>query len=1089
MAEKSSSPSSSIASGIPSGLNRIKINRDTSTSTSSVVVKNNDRFINSTSTSYSHLNKETDNRRQKIKAHKQGPSKGKKIARWFTSYLTKDPHPISNDNPEKTEASTLEIKMVDNKVSGGTTNSPGKEPSQETSGTRKPPPGFKSFSHELGPKGGIRPFSSRAHSYDDLKEMLGSLRSRFDAAKVVVNAELATFVGDVEEVLRKERCPPSQGLDAAVDLLILARRCSQMSSGELRKNCGQIVQDLAEKRQQCQAGVVKQLYTRLLFILTRCTRLLQFEKDSEPIDENSLHKFKRCLESIPCVEMNWIAKPDTANSGLTDTKNEKESAICQVQDKNKDFALPERRLSLADELGHQIDVALENDQIAFTEKSLSSNSQVDILSSKAATTELAAHSFESRPGQKLISSFQEDKIKQRHQADNNLPGDLILKKKISGLLNEHDRGPNDYDSLICRICEEFVPASHLESHSYVCAYADKCDLKNLDVNDRLSKLADVLEQIIDSFSLSHPASCSSPDILRIQNANSGFGSDGQSPKIIEWHNKGVEGMFEDLHEMDTACIDESYLGSSCNMKGNMGLRLIHHGRPSSTGSMTSISSTNTPRASHFDLFWLEHNNDTELEGVDQMAELADIARQVASMDLTKGGSDYLLACIHDLQDILQHSRIKALVIDTFGNRIEKLIREKYLLTCELMMDDKSPKDAGKCREGIGSLVDTASQSSVLSTPLHSMHKDRTSIDDFEIMKPISRGAFGKVFLARKRTTGDLFAIKVLKKLDMIRKNDIERILAERNILIAVRNPFVVLALEYLHSLGIVHRDLKPDNILIAHDGHIKLTDFGLSKIGLINSTVNLSGSDTTSSTLSEEDDFHISLEHTQHTEERTRQSAVGTPDYLAPEILLGTDHGYAADWWSVGIILFEFISGIPPFSAESPEIIFENILNKKLPWPSVPNDMSYEAQDLINRFLILDPNQRLGANGAEEVKAHRFFQGVNWDTLALQKAAFIPSPDNVDDTSYFLSRYSQISNGISEEESYGDSASNTTDSCSNSRIEMDECGDLADFNTSPLDLSLINFSFKNLSQLAAINYDVLLQRDASSCSSPSRGVD
>ncbi|PIA55663.1 hypothetical protein AQUCO_00700166v1 [Aquilegia coerulea] len=1111
--------------GIPLGLNRIK----THTSPLKNDRLNSNSQVSSSSTNGNGVSRhnnifdsiiDRDRHGKKIKGRKHGGlSKGKKIARWFTSHLTKDSHHTCNDKSPNTETRALEIKMVDTKGLERTVHSSGKGSSQESTGTRRTPPGFKSFSHELGPKGGIRPFASRAHSYDDLKEMLGSLRSRFDAAKTVVNAELAVFVEDLKDVLGKESCSPSQDSNEANNLMILAQKCTEMTSAKLREECGIIVQDLAEKRQQCQAGVIKQLYTRLLFILTRCTRLLQFEKDSEPIDEKSFHKFKRCLDSIPCVEMNWMAKTNVANSGIKNSMDKKDSAIGQTQGKNTGFVDPERNSSMAEEPQHESDTAPRKDSVALAQKSLYHNNEVDVQSSNNG-----------------IAVFDS----QSHQVDSGLPEKQLLKQSC-GLLNEHDRSSDDYCTVLCRICEEVVPASHLESHSYVCAYAEKCDLQSSDMDERLTKLADVLEQIIDSCSLSHHASCNSPDLVRMQTTNSAysaysaFGSD-QSPKIMEWHSKGVEGMFEDLHEMDTACIDESHLGSSSNLKSYLGMKLGHHGGPSSSGSMTSISSTNTPRASQFDLFWLEHNNAEEMEDVHQMTDLADIARQVAITDITKeGGPEYLLACLHDLVDILQHSRTKALVIDTFGSRIENLLREKYVLACEFM-DDKSPKDVIKCKEGIRCLVDSGSQSSAMSTPLHSTHKDRTSIDDFEIIKPISRGAFGKVFLARKRTTRDLFAIKVLKKLDMIRKNDIERILAERNILITVRNPFVVrffysftcrdnlylvmeylnggdlysllrnigcleedvartyiaelvLALEYLHSLGIVHRDLKPDNILIAHDGHIKLTDFGLSKIGLINSTVNLSGSEANSTSLGEPDDLHLSFEQPQQIEERTQQSAVGTPDYLAPEILLGTEHGFAADWWSVGIILFELITGIPPFSAECPEMIFDNILNKKMPWPSVPNDMSYEAQDLVNRLLILDPGQRLGANGALEVKAHAFFRGVNWDTLALQKAAFIPSPENADDTSYFLSRYSQLSNGIIEDESYGDSTSNTADSCSTSGIEMDECGDLADFNSSPLDLSLINFSFKNLSQLAAINYDVLLQRDPSNCSSPSRGTD
>lgn len=192
----------------------------------------------------------------------------------------------------------------------------------------------------------------------------------------------------------------------------------------------------------------------------------------------------------------------------------------------------------------------------------------------------------------------------------------------------------------------------------------------------------------------------------------------------------------------------------------------------------------------------------------------------------------------------------------------------------------------------------------------------------------------------------------------------------------------------------------------------------------------------------------------------------------------------------MGIILFELITGVPPFTAEHPEIIFDNILNRKIPWPSVPGDMSYEAQDLINRFLIHDPDLRLGANGSSEVKTHPFFKGVNWDTLALQKAVFVPQPDSADDTSYFVSRYSQIPSGLPDEQDCSDSATDTSDLYSNSGLEMDECGDLAEFDSSPLNLSLINFSFKNLSQLASINYDVLLQtgKDPTKCS-PSKSRD
>lgn len=174
------------------------------------------------------------------------------------------------------------------------------------------------------------------------------------------------------------------------------------------------------------------------------------------------------------------------------------------------------------------------------------------------------------------------------------------------------------DAVLCRICEENVPTSHLESHSYVCAYADKCSLDGLDVDERLLNMAEVLEQIVESYNQSWRASGSSPEISRIQSAGSVHGSEGHSPKVQEWHNKGMEAMFEDIHEMDTACIDDPYVAASSNLKGLLAMKLGSSQPASSNGSMTPASSTTTPRSSHFDLFWLEQTNPSEPEDVNQV---------------------------------------------------------------------------------------------------------------------------------------------------------------------------------------------------------------------------------------------------------------------------------------------------------------------------------------------------------------------------------------------------------------------------------------------------------------------------------------
>ncbi|XP_022699131.1 microtubule-associated serine/threonine-protein kinase 3-like isoform X2 [Varroa jacobsoni] len=330
-------------------------------------------------------------------------------------------------------------------------------------------------------------------------------------------------------------------------------------------------------------------------------------------------------------------------------------------------------------------------------------------------------------------------------------------------------------------------------------------------------------------------------------------------------------------------------------------------------------------------------------------------------------------------------------------------------------------------------------------------------DDFETIKLISNGAYGAVYLVRHRATRQRFAMKRINKHNLLLRNQVEQVFAERDIMSFTDNPFVVsmfcsfetkkhlclvmeyveggdcatllknmgplpldiaqfyfaetvLAVEYLHSYGIVHRDMKPDNLLITHLGHIKLTDFGLSKVGLMNLATNLY-----------EGQLTISLD--KETKQFNDKQVFGTPEYIAPEVILRQGYGKPVDWWSMGIILYEFVVGCVPFFGDTPEELFSHVVNDELEWPTdddwpLPDDV----KDLCGALLMQNPVERLGTvGGAAEVREHPFFRAVDWDSLLRRKAEFIPQLENEEDTSYFDTRLDRYNHHDSEDTDGGDS--------------------------------------------------------------------
>uniref|UniRef100_A0A2D4F072 non-specific serine/threonine protein kinase n=3 Tax=Micrurus TaxID=8634 RepID=A0A2D4F072_MICCO len=325
-------------------------------------------------------------------------------------------------------------------------------------------------------------------------------------------------------------------------------------------------------------------------------------------------------------------------------------------------------------------------------------------------------------------------------------------------------------------------------------------------------------------------------------------------------------------------------------------------------------------------------------------------------------------------------------------------------------------------------------------------KKTPSEEEFETIKLISNGAYGAVFLVRHRNTRQRFAMKKINKQNLILRNQIQQAFVERDILTFAENPFVVsmfcsfetkrhlcmvmeyveggdcatllknigalpvdmarmyfaetvLALEYLHNYGIVHRDLKPDNLLITSMGHVKLTDFGLSKIGLMSLTTNLY-------------EGHIEKD----AREFLDKQVCGTPEYIAPEVILRQGYGKPVDWWAMGIILYEFLVGCVPFFGDTPEELFGQVISDEIVWPEGDEALPLDAQDLIGKLLRQNPLERLGTGSAFEVKQHRFFKDLDWNGLLRQKAEFIPQLESEDDTSYFDTRTERYQHLDSEEE-------------------------------------------------------------------------
>ena len=288
---------------------------------------------------------------------------------------------------------------------------------------------------------------------------------------------------------------------------------------------------------------------------------------------------------------------------------------------------------------------------------------------------------------------------------------------------------------------------------------------------------------------------------------------------------------------------------------------------------------------------------------------------------------------------------------------------------------------------------------------------------FELSKTVGMGSFGRVRLCRHKRTGKVYVMKILKKCDIIKQKQVDHLYSEFKILSIMNHPFIVelkgvylkdpkylylileyvpggelfsllrsnltfpiqqarfyvahivTIFEYLHEKQIIYCDLKPENILIAKTGYLKLTDFGFAK--------RINGKTYT---------------------------LCGTPEYLAPEIILNKGHGMPVDWWTMGILLYEMLVGIDPFSDDDPMMIYQKVIKGKIRFPK---EMNKDAKSLIKHLLVADTTKRYGClkNGVKDIVNHSFFDGFNWrDFIFLRmQPQYVPNVKSEGDTSCFSS--------------------------------------------------------------------------------------
>jgi serine/threonine protein kinase len=328
----------------------------------------------------------------------------------------------------------------------------------------------------------------------------------------------------------------------------------------------------------------------------------------------------------------------------------------------------------------------------------------------------------------------------------------------------------------------------------------------------------------------------------------------------------------------------------------------------------------------------------------------------------------------------------------------------------------SSKESDEWFTALSSVSPTSTTSSGESSVPAAVRKP--CMEDYLVVSPLGKGSFGIVQLVRSKRDHKLYAMKLLEKKLLQELAQVSQTIIEKEVLFEVAHPFcvsahatfqtpelvvmvldyvpggelfgrlkeegkfnenrtrlyaaeLVLAIGHLHSRGLIYRDLKPENILVDRDGHLKITDFGLVKS-------RMNGATSTTTTF------------------------CGTPEYVAPEMLQQKPYTKSVDWWSLGILIYEMLVGIPPFYDENTNRMYRRILSEEIEYPS---DFPPKAQDLVNKLCDRTPPRRLGASerDVEEIKEHPFFESLIWENVLQRQytPGWIPRIVNDQDTQFF----------------------------------------------------------------------------------------